>query len=199
MDEINLLRDGIPTGIALLFAAVAIATIASVIYTVSDRFGGNETTLRITGAVLCVLGLGIATYVAIKVSQGGAPQCVGGGGGCELVEKSKYSHLFGIHISVFGLIGYSLVLATTIWRGDNARIAAFILTMFGFGFSLYLTYLELYDIVAICQWCVGSAVLMTCLFIVSLTRLLTYYGLDDWDDEVGDGTTSDPAVANPAS
>ena len=33
----------------------------------------------------------------------------------------------------------------------------------GFGFSLYLTYRELFSIDAICQWCVTSAVLMTLL------------------------------------
>ena len=31
------------------------------------------------------------------------------------------------------------------------------------GFSLYLTYLELFVIDAICQWCVASAVVMTAL------------------------------------
>ena len=31
----------------------------------------------------------------------------------------------------------------------------------GFGFSAYLTYLELFTIDAVCQWCVASAVAMT--------------------------------------
>ena len=35
------------------------------------------------------------------------------------------------------------------------------LALVGFGFSAYLTYLELFVIDAICQWCVASAVLMT--------------------------------------
>ena len=33
----------------------------------------------------------------------------------------------------------------------------------GFGFSLYLTYRELFSIHAICEWCVSSAVIMTLL------------------------------------
>ncbi len=36
----------------------------------------------------------------------------------------------------------------------------------GFGFSIYLTYLEIYVIEAICVWCVISAVLITLLTIV---------------------------------
>ena len=42
----------------------------------------------------------------------------------------------------------------------------------GFGFSLYLTYLELFEIDAICQWCVASAVLMTLLAGLCVARLL---------------------------
>jgi uncharacterized membrane protein len=33
-------------------------------------------------------------------------------------------------------------------------------------FSLWLTWLELFVIDAICQWCVGSAILATALFVV---------------------------------
>jgi uncharacterized membrane protein len=42
----------------------------------------------------------------------------------------------------------------------------------GFGFSLYLTYLELFVIKAICQWCVGSAVIVTVIAALSVVRLL---------------------------
>ena len=46
----------------------------------------------------------------------------------------------------------------------------------GFGFSAYLTYLELFVIDAICQWCVASAVLMTILFGLNMVRMLSYTG-----------------------
>ena len=36
----------------------------------------------------------------------------------------------------------------------------------GLCFSLWLTYLELFVIRAICMWCVGSAVVATALFVV---------------------------------
>ena len=44
--------------------------------------------------------------------------------------------------------------------------------MIGFGFSAYLTYLELNVIHAICQWCVASAILMTALAILTVTCVL---------------------------
>ncbi|MGK2954167.1 MAG: vitamin K epoxide reductase family protein [Solirubrobacterales bacterium] len=182
-DQITLLRDGIPLGIYLLLAAVALATIASVLATVLRTGPGNEKTLRVTAGVLSVMGLAVAGYVIYKTQiLNEVPQCVGGGGGCALVEKSDYSELAGVHVSIFGFIGYALILAATIWKDDLARVAAFVLSFFGFGFSMYLTYLELWDIKAICQWCVASAVLMTLLFVVNTTRALSYYGLDDESD-----------------
>jgi uncharacterized membrane protein len=45
------------------------------------------------------------------------------------------------------------------------------LTGFGVVFSLWLTYLELFVIHAICQWCVISALLATALFIISVLDL----------------------------
>src|SRR6201746_487173 len=44
------------------------------------------------------------------------------------------------------------------------------------GVNLSLTFLELFTIDAICQWCVASAVLMTLLFITNATRMLAYAG-----------------------
>jgi uncharacterized membrane protein len=182
-DQITLLRDGIPLGIWLLLAAIVVATIASVLATVLRSGPGNERTLRITSGVLGLMGLCVAGYVVYKTQiLNEVPQCVGGGGGCALVERSDYSELAGIHVSIFGVIGYVLILIATIRKDDLARVAAFVLSFFGFGFSVYLTYLELYDIKAICQWCVASAVLMTMLFVVNTTRALSYYGLDDEAD-----------------
>jgi uncharacterized membrane protein len=55
-------------------------------------------------------------------------------------------------------------------------MTGFAVSLGGFGFSVYLTYLELFKIEAICEWCVASAVLMTILFGVNLLRMLGYVG-----------------------
>jgi uncharacterized membrane protein len=57
-------------------------------------------------------------------------------------------------------------------RGELGRAAGFGLALVGFLFSMYLTYRELFTIKAICQWCVGSAVLMTLLAIITAIRVL---------------------------
>jgi uncharacterized membrane protein len=60
--------------------------------------------------------------------------------------------------------------------GDAGRFGGFLTALVGFGFSAYLTYLELFVIDAVCQWCVASAVLMALSLAVAATRAFTYTG-----------------------
>jgi uncharacterized membrane protein len=138
----------------------------------------SEATLRRAIAFVATLGVGVATCIAIADSGGGAPTCLAGGTGCETVANSSYSHIAGIDVAVVGIVGYLLILGTAFFASDLARFAGFTLALGGFGFSVYLTYLELFKIEAICQWCVFSAVLMTILFLLSATRLIGYAGAD---------------------
>jgi uncharacterized membrane protein len=136
----------------------------------------SEGTLRAVSTFVAAFGIGVATYIAIAEAGGGAPACLAGGGGCETVAESQYSDLAGINVAVIGIAGYVLLLATSVLRGDGARLGGFALSLTGFGFSVYLTYLELFVIEAVCQWCVISAILMTILFGLNAVRMLRFTG-----------------------
>jgi uncharacterized membrane protein len=136
----------------------------------------SEWTLRRVIAFLAALGVGVATYIAIADSGGGAPVCIAGGTGCQTVADSSYSHLLGVNVAVFGIVAYLLLLASAFRADDVARLGGFLVALGGFGFSVYLTYIELFKIEAVCQWCVASAVLMTVLFLGTATRLIGYAG-----------------------
>ena len=195
-DQLHLLTHGIPGIIfGVLLAFFLIGSIGSV-WGVRRGLDGGERILRTTAVILGLAGVGIAGYVVVTVEiLNQIPECVGGGGGCAAVEHSKYSRIEGIHVSVFGVIGYLLILGASVWRGDNARLAAFFLSLFGFGFSLYLSYLELWEILAICQWCVASAIAMTMLFVVNTCRLIVFYGTDDGSDpSPASGGSNAPAL-----
>jgi uncharacterized membrane protein len=138
----------------------------------------SEPNLRRAIAFIAALGIGVATYITIADSGGGAPTCLAGGGGCETVANSSYSHIAGVNVAVFGIVGYIGLFLTAFFVNDLARFAGFAISLGGFGFSVYLTYLELFQIEAICQWCVASAVLMTILFLLNATRLIGYAGTD---------------------
>lgn len=136
----------------------------------------SEALLRRVIAFVAALGIGVATYITIADSSGGSPTCLAGGSGCETVASSSYSHIAGVNIAVFGIVAYVLLLATAFFVNDLARFGGFAISLGGFGFSVYLTYLEIWKIEAICQWCVSSAVLMTILFLLNATRLIGYAG-----------------------
>src|SRR3954449_2554731 len=136
----------------------------------------SERNLRIAAVILALAGIGVATYIAIAESGGGSPKCLAGGHGCETVANSRYSHLAGINVAVIGILGYVALLGAALAPGDPGRFGGFLAALVGFGFSAYLTYLELFVIDAVCQWCVASAVLMTLLLAVAATRAFAFAG-----------------------
>jgi uncharacterized membrane protein len=136
----------------------------------------TETRLRQILAGLAAIGLAIAGYLTIVHYSGGDPACLAGGGGCSKVQESDYAELLSVPVPLIGLVGYLVVLASAALTGDRGRMLGLFATVIGFGFSLYLTYLELFVIEAICQWCVASAAVMTAAFAFALWRALRFTG-----------------------
>lgn len=128
-------------------------------------------TLRGATAILSLVGVAVAGYLTWVHYAGLEPFCVGGGGGCERVQSSEYAELFGVPVAVLGLAGYLALLGSLALPEELSRMAAGLVALTGAAFSLYLTYVELVEIDAICQWCVVSAVLMVALAGVSVARL----------------------------
>jgi uncharacterized membrane protein len=126
--------------------------------------------LRLATALLAGAGIAIAGYLTYVHYAGLDPVCVGGGGGCERVQASRWAELAGVPVAVLGLGGYVAMLASLALPEDRGRTAAAFLALVGFGFSAWLTYVELFRIEAICQWCVASAAVMTSLAAVSVAR-----------------------------
>ena len=132
------------------------------------RFWADRPTMIATALTLA--GIAIASYLTYIHYEGLSPVCTTGG--CERVQASTYSEIGPIPVALLGLIGYVLILLSLFVRGDVGRALTFMLTLSGFAFSLYLTYLEVFVIDALCQWCLASAVVMTALFITATVRLL---------------------------
>ena len=94
------------------------------------------------------------------------------GEGCEKVQSSRYAKVGGVPVPVIGLVGYVAILLSLLVRGELARLATAGMAIGGFAFSVYLTALELFEIQAICQWCVGSAIVMTAIAALATMRAL---------------------------
>jgi uncharacterized membrane protein len=131
----------------------------------------TERRLRIAAAVLALAGLGVAGYLTWVHYADLEPICAGGSGGCERVQSSDYAELAGVPVALLGVIGYGAILASLALPGDAGRFVGALLALAGFGFSAWLTYVELFEIDAICQWCVASAAIMSALAVVTSLRL----------------------------
>ncbi len=129
--------------------------------------------------ILSILGLLISGYLSATKLLGTSTVCLGGSGSCELVQNSAYASLMGIPVAYLGLLTYLGLLALLLikvadWK-ELGLVAAQLflgLAIIGALFSAYLTYVELFVIYDICQWCVASAIVSWLLLI------RTFVGLD---------------------
>ncbi len=120
---------------------------------------------RARGAAMGValVGLAIAAYLTVVHYTGAAPVC-GIGHGCATVQQSAYSELAGVPVALLGLLAYATLLGALL--RDHRRLAATV-AFTGFGFSAWLTYVEVAELDAICPWCVASALCMTALAVLT--------------------------------
>jgi uncharacterized membrane protein len=126
---------------------------------------------RRAAVVVATAGLAIAAYLTAVHYAGGTPVCAVSHG-CATVQQSSYAELGGVPVALLGLLGYVAILVSLARDGEAARTATAFLALGGFGFSAWLTYVEVARLDAICIWCVGSAVCMTLLAALSVTRML---------------------------
>ncbi len=127
--------------------------------------------LRVGLAVVALAGLAVAGYLTIVRFQGDDPRCLVGGG-CRTVQESDYAELAGIPVAVLGLIGYAALLVAALLPGPAGRALGLFTALVSFGFSAWLTFVELFIIEAICAWCVTSATLITLALILAVLRAL---------------------------
>lgn len=128
-------------------------------------------------ALLSLAGLFVALYLHLfKVGLIGSLAC--GTGGCETVQLSPQSRFLGVGVAFIGVLGYAGLLGLSLlalqprFAGVSWPIRMMgWLSILALGFTGYLTYLELFVIHAICRYCVGSAVIILLICLLSLVEL----------------------------
>jgi uncharacterized membrane protein len=130
--------------------------------------------------VFSLTGLLIAGYMWYMHAYPADIPC-GGSGGCEQVATSRYSRFppgSGPPVAAFGTLGYLGLTVLSFLRTlpgtaeRDRRLLALILlgAAFGLAASLWLTYVEIFWIKAICKWCMASQFVMLLLFGTVLTE-----------------------------
>ena len=125
--------------------------------------------LRAAIAALALAGAGIAAYLAFVKLTGSTAVCPTSG--CETVQRSRYSELGGVPVSLLGLLAYLAIFATALRREPVALVAGAALALAGVAFAAYLLVVQLWVIDAVCVWCVASDCVAAALAVLTVVRL----------------------------
>ncbi len=126
---------------------------------------------------LSILGLLVSIYMTIYKFTDNDKMCIGSGG-CSVVNSSRYSEVSGIPVALLGVGGYAAILAVLLFERrnkfleQNGTMLFFGLSITGFLFTVWLIYVEIALIKALCPFCLTSQAAMTVIFIVSVIRLI---------------------------
>ncbi|MDB4892253.1 MAG: Vitamin epoxide reductase [Gemmatimonadetes bacterium] len=148
-------------------------------------------------ALVALAGMFVALYLMLyKLGYIGTLACAVGS--CETVQTSKWATFLGLPVAAWGVAYYVAILGVSLAGlmpafAERRSVSQLLVVMTGVGllFSLWLTYLELFVIDAICQWCVISAILATALFVICWLDLRD---ADRWVDDIAQELRRDDAT-----
>lgn len=126
--------------------------------------------------LLAMIGMGVSLYSFLH-NQGFAEGefCnINDTFNCDVVNKGPYSDVFGVPVSLIGVIGYGFIALGGFlkWRKlEDRSLTRFLLiaTIGGFLFSLYLSSIEAFVLDTWCLVCLTSQVLIILLMIAAAT------------------------------
>jgi uncharacterized membrane protein len=186
------LWSGMP--LAWVLSAFMLVSLGFTVWQVGRAFQGHSmppvpTWLDRSIPVLALAGLGVAVYMTY-IEATYTPAVCGPIGDCNAVQTSPYARLFGVvPVGLFGAAGFLAILGAWLWHrlhgeGLSAYMPAAILglTVFGTLFSVYLTYLEIFIIKAVCIWCLSSALIITLLMLAGLPAAANWLAVTEGDE-----------------
>ncbi|MGQ9865481.1 MAG: vitamin K epoxide reductase family protein [Pseudanabaenaceae cyanobacterium] len=132
-------------------------------------------------AGIAAIGVVVTSYLTVLKFTDNPAACPVAG--CSQVLASPYATLFGLPLSLYGLVAYlsmgALAIAPLLVPGETQKelrqkIEAYTWTLLAIGgsamaaFSAYLMYILAFKIQAACPYCIASAAFSTSLFVVTL-------------------------------
>ena len=126
---------------------------------------------------LVLVGLLVSIYMTIYKITSNDAMCLGSGD-CSTVNASKYAEVNGIPVAVIGILGYLAILAVHYFENrnrffkQNSTLMIFGMALTGFIFTVWLIYVEIALLKALCPFCVTSQISMTAIFIIAVIRLI---------------------------
>jgi uncharacterized membrane protein len=129
----------------------------------------SERRLRVAVAALGTAGAAIAGYLVVVRYTHTAIACPTSG--CETVQASRYSAVFGVPVALLGLSAFLAILGTSVSTRRAATEVAVVVALSSLAFAGYLLAVQLFVIHALCVWCVASDAAVLLLAVATSVRL----------------------------
>ena len=126
---------------------------------------------------LVIVGLLVSIYMTIYKVLNADAMCLGSGD-CSTVNASRYSEVNGIPVALIGVLGYLAILVIHYFEDrnrffkENSTLMIFGLALTGFLFTVWLIYVEIALLKALCPFCLTSQAAMTFIFMIAVIRLI---------------------------
>lgn len=118
-------------------------------------------------AVLSVIGIILAIYLFYNfLAKPAVESCyINSVVNCDAVTKGVLSTIFGIPVSLVGLLGYLVIFTCTVLRNKKLLLA---MATFGLLFCLSITFQEIFVVKVICPVCLTCQLVMLLVFLLGL-------------------------------
>lgn len=122
--------------------------------------------------LLAFVGIADSAYLAEHAANGTPLLCnIQNLTGCNIVANSQYSYIFGIPTAELGVLFYSIMfvlaaLELAIFNRLLRRVLQ-VFALIGLIFSIFSTLTQVFIIQALCVYCLASAVITICIFILA--------------------------------
>ena len=136
--------------------------------------------------IVALIGFADATFLTVEHYRGVIPPCTATSG-CETVLTSPYAVILGVPVSLLGALYYFVIaLGAFVYleaRHGSGSLAAhhnsilkwlLMATVLGFLMSLWFVYLQAFVLHSYCQYCLGSAITSTILFVMGVFTLRSH-------------------------
>ena len=121
---------------------------------------------------LASAGMLLTAYLAITSLLGGTPLYCAEGSTCDIVQSSRWGTLMHLPTAFWGFMTYAVLayigfrVRSTEWHWKSA----WIVSMVGLGYSLYLNTISFFVIEALCAYCLASLSIMAVIFAMVVTQ-----------------------------
>jgi|ERR1700682_5395475 len=131
---------------------------------------------QLVSLIAALAGIGVSVYLTVEHAATALACPATGVVNCEAVVSSSYGVIGGSNVptSAAGIAWFAVSagLGAALWRRPHLLVARLQLAWAAIGLAtvLYLVYVEIVKLGAICLWCTAAHVLVLLIFLIALPR-----------------------------